>query len=56
MPASSDSPDASKAPEVLPNGAALDRGLTKLSAPWFAKQTSALYYLPWQVRDQIDDL
>ena len=39
-----------------PNGAALDRGLTKLSAPWFAKQTSALYYLPWQVRDQIDDL
>ena len=39
-----------------PSGAALDQGLAKLPAPWFAKQTSALYYLPRQVQDQIDDL
>lgn len=39
-----------------PSIAVLEAGLAKLPAHWFAKQTSALYYLPWQVPDQIDDL
>lgn len=39
-----------------PSVAVLEAGLAVLPAHWFAKQTSALYYLPWQVPDQIDDL
>lgn len=39
-----------------PSGAAVDQGPAQLPAPRFAKQTSAFYYLPWQVQDRIDDL
>lgn len=39
-----------------PGVAVLEAALAKLPAHWFAKQTSASYYLPWQVPDQIDDL
>jgi len=39
-----------------PGVAVLEAGFAKLPARWFAKQTSAFYYLPWQVPDQIDDL